>query len=67
MAEKLTFHVSAFSDRVRAMNQTGAKSLTINAEDARNLHIEIFALLAKIAELTANETTTEVKLDGGKF
>lgn len=68
MAEKLTFHVSAFSDKVRTMNQTNSKSLTMSADDARNLHTEIFTLLAKLADSSSpKEEVTEIKLDGGQF
>ena len=52
------------------MNQTNSKRLTMSAEDARNLHTEIFAMLARIAELTDTQESTQltsVTADGGKF
>ena len=67
---KLSFHVNAFSNKVRIMNQGHNKSLTLSAEEARNLHLDIFALLSKIAELSdkpAEEEVIVVESDGGKF
>lgn len=68
--KKLSYHVSAFNEKVRILNQTGSKSLNLSAEDARNLQSDIFSLLAKIAELSntnRDSEITEIKLDGGKF
>jgi len=68
--EKLSFHVAAFSEKVRVMNQTGAKRLNLSAEEAQSLQADIFSLLAKIVELsstTEKPETIEVKLDGGGF
>ena len=65
----MSLHVEAFSDKVRRMNQTQSKNLTLSAEEARNLHTEIFALLAKIAETAMEKepVVTSVELDGGGF
>jgi hypothetical protein len=56
------------------MNQTSSKSLTLNAEDARNLHFELFTLLAKNVELSTTLADTKAKeleitldLNGGAF
>jgi hypothetical protein len=68
--QHLSYHVSLFSDKVRALNQANSKTLTMSADDARNLQSDIFALLAKIAELSVkpvHEEAMEVKLDGGQF
>lgn len=69
--EKLSYHVAAFSEKVRIMNQTGSKRLNLSAEEAQSLQADIFSLLAKIAELSSNiptaPETIEVKLDGGGF
>jgi hypothetical protein len=59
-----------FNERVRAMNQTNARILTLNAEEARNLHTEIYDLMAKIAGLTAaskDQSVVQVNMDGGVF
>lgn len=68
----MSLHVEAFARKVKAMNQTQSKNLTLSADDARNLHSEIFDLLARIADLTdarkaATAPVTEVELDGGGF
>ena len=68
--KKLSYHVAAFNEKVRIMNQTGGKSLNLSAEDARNLQSDIFSLLAKITELSdikSDSEITEIKLDGGNF
>ena len=59
-----------FNERVRAMNQSNAKILTLNAQEARNLHAEIYDLMATIAHLSKNQEsvgTTTVTMDGGGF
>jgi hypothetical protein len=71
MDNNLPFHIKLFNDRVRAMNQASAKILTLNAEEARSLHAEIYDLMATIAELSkssanSNEITT-IQMDGGSF
>ena len=54
MPEQLPYHIKLFNDRVRTMNQTNAKLLTLNADEARNLHTEIYNLLASMTELSFN-------------
>ena len=68
----MSLHVEAFSDKVRTMNQTSSKNLTLSAAEARNLHTEIFALLATIVELSAAKEKQAIvspvyELDGGSF
>lgn len=69
----MSVHINLFSDKVRAMNQTRSKNLTLSADEARNLYTEIFNLLAKIVDLeavasNANEMSAAVvEMDGGKF
>ena len=71
--ENLSIHTRVFNDRVRAMNQTQSKDLVLSAGEARNLHSDIFNLLARIAELesvasvAANNNPINLDLDGGKF
>jgi len=71
MSKKLSYHVTTFSDKIRIMNQANSKSLTMTADEARNLHLDIFALLAKITELQTSSKssidTVEIKVDGGSF
>jgi hypothetical protein len=71
MDHNLSIHVRMFNDRVRAMNQTQKKELTLTAAEARNLHSDIFALLTHVAEISGNNVGgTEditVLMDGGGF
>lgn len=72
MDHKLSIHVRMFNDKVRVMNQTQNKSLTLNAQEARNLHTDIFALLTQIAEMSEQtlpvvEDSVQISMDGGKF
>ena len=63
-------HVAKFNDKIRIMNQTNSRDLVLTAQDARNLHAEIFEMLARIAELTEKTPETNVvtvQMDGGGF
>lgn len=67
---QLSLTLKTFNDKVKLMNQTNNKSLMLTALEARNLHNDIFALLAQIAELTKPEAVVEqtvVDVDGGTF
>ena len=70
--DNLSIHIKNFNERVKAMNQTHSRELTMSANDARNLHADVFAVLAMVTELTyklenMQETTVEVVMDGGGF
>lgn len=70
--DNLSIHVKSFNDRVKAMNQTQSRELVMSAQDARNLHADIFAILALVTELTAKvneagEDIIQVSMDGGGF
>ena len=59
-----------FNDRVRAMNQNNGKLVTLNSQEARNLHAEIYDLMATIAELTKSSDqigSVSISMDGGHF
>lgn len=60
-----------FNDRVKLMNQSNSKILTLNQQEARNLHAEIYDLMATIADLTKATTNTSddivISMDGGGF
>ena len=53
------------------MNQSNGKLLTLNAEEARSLHAEIYDLMATIANLAGQTAvgpaTTNISMDGGGF
>lgn len=67
----LSLAIRNFNDRVKQMNQTGSRQLNLNSDEARNLHADIFQLLAIIAELQTTNTNSDqvvqVSLDGGGF
>lgn len=73
----VSLHLKNFNDKVRTMNQTNGKNLTMTANEARNLQADIFELLTHCSALSqtlqsvnkaGNSTEiTEMKLDGGGF
>ena len=65
----LPLHIKAFNDKVRTLNQTNSRTLTLTADEARNLHAEIFSMLTEIARLSGSKEPTikSVEMDGGKF
>lgn len=69
--QALTLSLRNFNDRIKTMNQTNSKQLILTADEARNLHNDIFSLLNTIAELqtTGNKTdpTVQISMDGGLF
>ena len=71
MDNNAPLHIRNFNNKVRAMNQSGGKLVTLNAEEARSLHAEIYDLMATIASLTAQlnsgGTVTNISMDGGGF
>lgn len=71
MDNNAPLHIKNFNNKVRAMNQSNGKLLTLNAEEARSLHAEIYDLMATIsglsAQLNSGTTTTAVSMDGGGF
>lgn len=71
MDSNISLHLKMFNDKVRIMNQSQKKDLTLSAQEVRNIHADIFNLLAQIAELTKNpqvdEEVTQIVMDGGGF
>ncbi|CAB4133660.1 hypothetical protein UFOVP257_382 [uncultured Caudovirales phage] len=68
----LSLAIQSFNNRIKSMNQTNSRQLTLSAEEARNLHADIFNLLANIAELQikpqeVEQDLREIRLDGGSF
>jgi hypothetical protein len=67
-----SIHIKNFNERVKAMNQTHSRELTMSAQDARSLHADIFAVLAHVTELSTllNQSGNEIvqiDVDGGGF
>ena len=71
MDNNLPLHVKMFNEKVRAMNQSNGKILTLNAEEARSLHAEIYDLMATIANLAKEPANgganISIAMDGGGF
>jgi hypothetical protein len=71
MDNNLPLQIRLFNDKVRAMNQTNGKLLTLNLQEARGLHAEIYDLMATIAALTNSQSNTvsdvNISMDGGGF
>jgi hypothetical protein len=72
MSDNLSIHVRNFNEKVRVMNQSQRKELLLTAQEARNLHADIFALLTHIAELSdkpqvATPAVAQIAMDGGGF
>lgn len=71
---KLSIHLKAFNDKVKVMNQTNNREIVLSSIEAKNLHNDIFSLLATIAELTQKLTDAEksqevinLEFNGGQF
>ena len=73
MDQQISLHLQNFNNRVKVMNQTNSKDLVLSALEARNLHAEIFELLAQISALTkipaekSNDNDITIQMDGGGF
>lgn len=73
MESKLTLHLKMFNDKVKLMNQSNKKDLTLSAAEARNIHADLFDLLNHCATLSKNlsekkqDSIVTVGMDGGTF
>jgi hypothetical protein len=72
MESQLSLHLKAFNNRVKVMNQTNARDLTLTKLEAQNLQADIFELLTQIQELAEvkkiqDEQVVTVGMDGGGF
>ena len=70
--DNISIIIKNFNDRVKAMNQTHSRELTMSAQDARSLHSDIFAVLALVTEISAKMENTgnsviQLEVDGGGF
>jgi hypothetical protein len=68
--QKLSLAFKNFNNKVQQMNQTGGKQLMLSADEARNLHADIYVLLANLAEIQSSSDqapNTEISMDGGGF
>lgn len=75
MDGNLTLHLKMFNDKIKAMNQTNAKMITLSTAEARSLHADIFDLLNHCATLSqrlesntsGDNAVVQVNMDGGGF
>lgn len=73
MENNLTIHLKMFNDKVKLMNQGNQKQLTLTAQEARNIHADLFDLLNHCATLSQALSQREVEqvvsvgMDGGSF
>ena len=74
MEGQLSLHLKAFNNKVKVMNQSNARDMTLTKTEAQNLQADIFDLLALIADLTADQSdkpadagVISVGMDGGGF
>lgn len=69
--KNLTISVKTFNEKVKIMNQTGSRQLSLTADEARNLQADIFNLLATLAEqrpqIEIKSDPSDINLDGGGF
>ena len=69
--QSLSLALKNFNDRVKQMNQSGSKQLMLSAEEARNLHADMFILLVNFAEAQATVDpvmdNVSIGMDGGGF
>lgn len=57
MEQQLSLHLRKFNDRVKVMNQTNARDLSLTAQEARQLQADIFDLLTQIQALAEVKST----------
>ena len=74
MEGQLSLHLKAFNNKVKVMNQTNARDMTLTRVEAQNLQTDIFDLLALIADLATTKEPKAVDtgvinlgMDGGGF
>jgi hypothetical protein len=73
MNVNLTLHIKKFNDKLKIMNQSSARDLTLTAQEARGLQSDIFELLNMIANLSNKTVNIEedkpvqVLMSGGSF
>lgn len=59
MENLLSIHLRAFNNRVKVMNQTNARELSLTASEARQLQADIFDLLVQIQALAEVKKSNE--------
>lgn len=63
--------MKVFNERVKTMNSSASRQLVLSAEEARNLHADLFTLLANLAEMNSKPSVEDnpesISFDGGSF
>lgn len=74
MSNKVGVHLEKFNNRVKVLNQTQSRNMSLTADEARNLQTDIFDLLSAIASMEAElqqlrnaVTASGATWDGGSF
>ena len=73
LEQQLSLHLKKFNDRVKVMNQTNSRDLSLSAAEARQLQADIFDLLTKINDLveikqqSAADSPIQLNVQGGRF
>lgn len=73
--QNVSLHLQNLNNKIKLMNQTGSKSLTLTAQEARSIHNDIFDLLNHIATLSkqlqaarsGQTPVVQITMDGGSF
>ena len=66
-------HLKMFNDKVKLMNQSQSKQLILSAQEARNLHADLFDLLNHCATISQKlqekrqDDVVSVGMYGGSF
>jgi len=73
MESNLTIHLKMFNDKIKLLNSSQGKQLMLSAQEARNLHADLFDLLNHCATLSRRlesgpaPDAVDVKMDGGTW
>ena len=68
---QLTLAIQSFNEKVRQMNQSNGKQMVLTVQEARNLHADIYNLMAEVTALQQgtkdDDNTVTAVMDGGGF
>lgn len=73
MEHYLSPNLKSFNDKIKILSQNNSKQLILTAQEAKNLHTEIFDLLNHFSTVGRIETSKKpdeiitVAMDGGGF
>jgi len=73
MENNLTIHLKMFNDKIKLLNSSQSKQLMLSAQEARNLHADLFDLLNHCATLSQKleslpvANAVDIRMDGGNW